>query len=187
VSQWGTLSKEHFAECRRSGTRQRIFYNFKKIFAECQIAGTRQRRKITIRPFFFLLSLLSRSLPSFFSARVAATLCPPPRLCARHCVVCPPSRPPHAGPLPRPCARSTPRPPHSGARPPARRGGHSSRRAPRPCPPRRLPAPSPRPCPPHPLARRAAARHRRYKLCVFTLFICVFMNLCMFICCVFIS
>jgi hypothetical protein len=108
VSQWGTLSKEHFAECRRSGTRQRIFYNFKKIFAECQIAGTRQRRKITIRPFFFLLSLLSRAV--FLSSLSA----PPRRLCARRRAVyrpprpphavCPPSRPPHAGPLPRLCA-----------------------------------------------------------------------------------
>jgi hypothetical protein len=31
-----------FAECPRSGTRQRFFKNIKIFFAECQIAGTRQ-------------------------------------------------------------------------------------------------------------------------------------------------
>jgi hypothetical protein len=114
VPQRGTLGKELFAECRRSGTRQRIFYNFKKIFAECQIAGTRQRRKITVRPFFFLLSLLSRAL----------FLCPPPRrvpaaVVRAPCARSPPRRVP-AAVVRAPCARS-PSSAHRAVWPPTRR------------------------------------------------------------------
>jgi hypothetical protein len=132
----------------------------------------------------------SFSLPAAapFSARRRA-ICPPPRRLpvvapsARRRAVCSLPRPPHAGPLPRPCARSTPRPPTQA---PARLlavPGPSA--VPSALSARPLPAAVPA-APARSSRRRLAARHRRYKLCVFILFICVFicvfMILCMFIC-----
>jgi hypothetical protein len=39
-----------FAECPRSGTRQRFFFNFKIRFAECQITGTQQSSLCRVSP-----------------------------------------------------------------------------------------------------------------------------------------
>jgi hypothetical protein len=199
VPQQRALGKEFFAESRRSGTWQRIFYNFKKIFAECHIRGTRQRRKITTdrSSFSFLFShalssflLCPRRRAAFVPA--AAPLCPPPRRLPATAasprrlpaVAASRRRPLAAAPCRRvPCPL---RPPRSCVVPSA-----AVRRVPsaRPLPAVVLAAPA------RSSHRRLAARHRRYKLGVFILFICVFicvfiwvfMNLCMFICCVFIS
>jgi hypothetical protein len=115
------------------------------------------KSSFNFRVFFFLLSLLSRSLLLF--------LCPSPHLSlpaaapsARRRAVCPPSRRLlAAAPSPRRPLAAAVRPEHAAPPPLRRLPAFSSCQAPRPCPPRCLPAPSPRPCPPHPLARRAAA------------------------------
>jgi hypothetical protein len=82
-----------FAECPRSGTRQRFFKNIKIFFAECQIAGTRQsglcqvpdRRHSTknILPSASWMTLvkesftiLCRVLYSWHSANIVFAECP---------------------------------------------------------------------------------------------------------------
>jgi hypothetical protein len=49
-----------FAECPRSGTRQRFFFNFKICFAECQIAGTRQGRLCRVSTDRYSAKICSR-------------------------------------------------------------------------------------------------------------------------------
>jgi hypothetical protein len=49
-----------FAECPRSGTRQRFFKNFKIFFAECQIADTRQRKLCRVSPGRHSANMLSQ-------------------------------------------------------------------------------------------------------------------------------
>jgi hypothetical protein len=125
---------------------------------------------------FFLFSHALFSLarmPAATPVTRRRAVCPPPR--------CLPAvlAPPHAGPLPRSCSRSTPcpltqAPAHLLAAAATRRAGPlgAPAHSPRPCPPR----------PPHPLTRRVAASPHatvaRYKLYVFILFICMF--ICMF-------
>jgi hypothetical protein len=142
---------------------------------------------VLLTPFSSLtLSFLPSSLPA------------PPRLSARRRDSLPaaaPSARRRGLPTSAPCCGRAPgarRAPHTQAptrllaAAAARRAGLLGRARRAVCPP-----------PPRGRARRTPSlvapppRHRRYKLCVFILFICVFigvfMNLCMFICCVFIS
>jgi hypothetical protein len=140
---------------------------------------------LTLSSFLLLCPRRRDSLPA------AAPLCPPPR--RLHAVAASPRRPLAAAVRPE---HATPptlrRPPACSPRRPLVAPGSSVV----PAAPSARPLPAAVPAAPaRSSRRRLAAHHRRYKLCVLILFICVFicvfiwvfMNLCMFICCVFIS
>jgi hypothetical protein len=135
------------------------YFKILKNFAECQIAGTRQSQEINY-PNVLLSPFSSLTLSSFSSLPVAA-----PAARRREC-----------SPLPTPA-----RPPHSSARPPARRGGHSPRRAPRRARPLPAAVPATPAAPAHSSRRRLAAPSQGINYaCLYYLYACLYV--CLYAC-----